>query len=83
MNVLDVYCTACLASPSRPCTTMSGGKRSPHAPRVQLAAHPEECASCGAGYAEPCRKVSGALSMYPHRARLRSTRTGAEVTWTT
>ena len=71
MNVLDVYCTACWAPPPEPCTTMSGGKRLPHAPRVQLASHPQICGSCGAGYGEPCRKVSGAFSMYSHRARLR------------
>ena len=71
MDPLNVYCTSCLAVPQEPCTTMSGSKRLPHAPRVQLAAHPETCESCGAGYGEPCLKVSGAMSMYPHRARLR------------
>ncbi len=71
MDALNVYCTACLAAPSEPCTTMSGSKRSPHAPRVQLASHPDQCASCGAGYGEPCLKLSGAMSMYPHRTRLR------------
>ena len=50
MNPLNVYCSACLAVPSEPCTTMSGCKRSPHAPRVQLAAHPDPCTSCGAVY---------------------------------
>ena len=71
MDPFSVYCTACLAVPPEPCTTMSGRERLPHAPRQQLAAHPEVCGSCGAGYGEPCLKVSGAMSMYPHRARLR------------
>ena len=71
MEALEVLCTACQASPSEPCTTMSGQHRLPHAPRVQLASHPDVCGSCGAGYGEPCRKVSGATSLYPHRARLR------------
>ena len=82
MNPLNVYCSACLAVPSEPCTTMSGCKRSHHAPRAQLADHPDPCTSCGAVYGEPCLKVSGAMSMFPHRSRLRSTRVGAEVTWT-
>ena len=72
MDPLSVYCTACLAVPSEPCTTMSGGKRLPHAPRVQLASHPDPCGSCGVGHGEPCLKVSGAMAMYPHRARLRA-----------
>ena len=71
MDPLNVFCTACLATPSEPCTTMSGGARMPHAPRVQLASHPDVCPSCGVGYGEPCMKVSGVMSMYPHRARLR------------
>ena len=71
MNVLDVYCTACLALPSEPCTTMSGANRLSRAPRQQLANHPDVCGSCDAGYGEPCRKVSGVLSMYPYRARPR------------
>ena len=71
LNPQDVYCTACLAVPNEPCTTMSGNQRLPHAPRVQLAEHPDPCDACNAGYGEPCLKVSGAMSMYPHRARLR------------
>ena len=47
-----------------------------------LAVPSEPCTSCGAVYGEPCLKVSGAMSMYPHRSRLGSTRAGAEVTWT-
>ena len=59
MNVLDVYCAVCLAPPSEPCTTMSGANRSPHAPRAQLASHPDACAQllrCGPDYGEPCRR---------------------------
>ncbi len=83
MDPRDVVCTACNAAPSEPCTTMSGIERPPHAPRVQLAEHPDICGSCGAGYGEPCRKVSGTLSMYPHRARLRAGRNTEDIAWTT
>ena len=71
VDALDVSCTACAAEAGSKCTTIYGDVRTPHAPRVQLADHPEPCPSCGAGYAEPCRKVSGATSMYPHRSRIR------------
>ncbi len=71
MDPRDVRCTACAAQAGATCTTIGGDVRTHHAPRVQLAEHPEPCPSCGAGYAEPCLKVSGATSMYPHRARLR------------
>ena len=71
MDPLEVRCTACGTAVGESCTTIVGDVRTPHAPRVQLAAHPDPCPRCGAGYGEPCRKVSGATSMYPHRARLR------------
>ena len=71
MEPLEVRCTACAAQPGAKCTTIYGDVLTSHAPRVQLADHPEPCPSCGAGYAEPCRKVSGATSMYLHRARRR------------
>ena len=71
MSPLSVYCTACHAEFGEQCTTMSGQQRLPHAPRAKLADHPLPCPSCGAEYGEPCRKASGALSLYPHRGRLR------------
>ena len=71
MSPLSVYCTACHAKVGEQCTTMNGHQRLPHAPREKLAGNPLPCPSCGAGYGEPCRKASGALSLYPHRARLR------------
>ena len=71
VDPLNVVCTACGAAAGESCTTIVGHVRIPHAPRVQLAAHPEPCPGCEAGYGEPCRKVSGATSMYPHRVRLR------------
>lgn len=71
MSPLSVECTACHAKFGEQCTTTGGQPRLPHAPREKLATNPMSCPSCGAGYGEPCRKVSGALSMYPHRARLR------------
>ena len=71
MSPLSVYCTACHAKFGSRCTTMNGHQRLPHAPREKLAGNPLPCPSCGAGYGEPCRKASGALSLYPHRARLR------------
>ena len=71
MSPLDVYCAACHAQPSEQCTTMSGQERLPHAPREKLAGNPLPCPSCGAEYGKSCVKTSGAISMYPHRARVR------------
>ena len=68
VDPLEVRCTACGPAVGESCTTIVGDVRTPHVSRVQLAAHPDTCGGCGAGYGEPCRKVSGALSMYPHRA---------------
>lgn len=83
MEALEVSCAACGAGLGETCTTIMGDVRTPHAPRVQLAAHPDTCGSCGAGYGKPCRKVSGTISLYPHRARLRPTHTGKDIAWTT
>lgn len=83
MEVLEVCCTTCGSAVGESCTTVNNDVRAPHAPRVQLAAHPDTCGSCGAGYGKPCRKVSGAISLYPHRARLRPTHTGKDIAWTT
>ena len=67
----DVYCTACAAHPGKPCMTINGEVRAPHAPRYHLARYPDPCPGCGAGFGEPCKKISGATSLYPHRARVR------------
>ena len=80
---LEVRCTACGAAAGESCTTIVGDVRTPHAPRVQLATHPDPCARCSAGHGEPCRKLSGATSMYPHRARLRVGRNTEDIAWMT
>ena len=70
MAPLDVYCAACSAVPREECSTIYGNACPPHVARRKLAMAPDECNACGAAYGEPCIKVSGAISMYPHYARL-------------
>jgi len=71
MSPLSVYCAAYHAKFGEQCTTMNGHQRLPHASREKLAANPMPCPSCPAKHGEPCRKASGATTMYPHRARIR------------
>ena len=69
MDPMAVYCPNCLAVPWEMCATIHGNERSPHAPRVKLAASPEECPDCGAEYGEPCLKETGEFRFYPHETR--------------
>ena len=71
MDPLQVYCANCFAVPREMCTTIYGNVRAPHAPRVKLAASPEECPDCGAEYGEPCRQETGEVKFYPHEARMK------------
>ena len=72
MDPLAVYCANCFAVPWEMCVTIQGNARSPHAPRVKLAAHPDECPDCGADYGEPCLKETGEVRFYPHQNRTRT-----------
>ena len=71
MSLLGVYRTACHVKHGEQCMTMNRKLRLPHAPREKPACDPLPCPRCGAGYGKSCRKASGALSLHPHRARLR------------
>ena len=68
---MQVHCANCLAAPREICTTIYGNPRSPHAPRVKLAASPEKGPDCGAQYGEPCLQETGEIKFYPHQAGMK------------